>query len=246
MDNVQTQAVTKLHQTKPDITIPLVIPVTSNDKIMEAWNNFNELKLKLLEDKDFVEIQGEKFAKKSTFRKLALAFGISTELIKEERREFKNGFGYEITMKAIAPSGRFMTAMASCHSDERKFNKDSDVRAIAQTRATNRCIADLIGWSAPSAEEMLADMPSEEPVASKDNSEEIDREYIDNMFQDADNEQASAPHSDDLITGKQKNLLISLFYQKISDTAERSRRMDMIDGLSKSDASEVISELLEA
>jgi len=148
-------------------------------------------------------------------------------------------------MKAIAPSGRFMTAMASCHSNERKFNKDSDVRAIGQTRATNRCIADLIGWSAPSAEEMLVDMPNEEPVISKNSSEEIDQEYVNNIFQHTDNDQAS-PSSDDLITGKQKNLLISLFYQKVGDTEERSRRMEMIDGLSKSDASEAISELLEA
>ena len=93
---------------------------------------------------------------------------------------------------------------------------------------------------------MLTDIPNEKPTDSKDNSEEMDHEYFDNMFQEADNEQANVPSNDDLITGKQKNLLMSLFYQKITDTDERSRRMDMIDSLSKSDASEAIGELLEA
>ena len=241
MDNVQTQAVTKLHQTKPAITIPLVMPVTSNDKIMEAWNNFNELKLKLLEDKDFVEIQGKQFAKKSTFRKLALAFGISTEIIKEERRDFKNGFGYEITMKAIAPSGRFMTAMASCHSNEKKFSKDSDVRAIAQTRSTNRCIADLIGWSAPSAEEITSSYPSEEPA--KENV--INQEYMDNVYQDSDSSQVEMTDRDEYaMTEKQRGLIISLINQKIYEPVEREKRLEAIDCYNKGDASEIISELL--
>ena len=238
MDNVQTQAVTKLHQTKPAITIPLVMPVTSNDKIMEAWNNFNELKLKLLEDKDFVEIQGKQFAKKSTFRKLALAFGISTEIIKEERRDFKNGFGYEITMKAIAPSGRFMTAMASCHSNEKKFSKDSDVRAIAQTRSTNRCIADLIGWSAPSAEEITSSYPSEEPA--KENIVEMD-----SMYQGNDSSQVEMTDIDEhTMTEKQRGLIVSLINQKIYEPVEREKRLEAIGCYNKSDASEAISDLL--
>ncbi|MEA1962909.1 MAG: hypothetical protein U9M94_01570 [Patescibacteria group bacterium] len=237
---IQNQAATKLHQAKPILLTPLVVPITSNDKILEAWNNFNDLKLKLLEDSDFISIKGEKYAKKSAFRKLALAFGISTEIMREKRIELKNdGYAYEITMRASSPSGRFMSAVASCHSDERKFNKASDVRAIAQTRATNRSVADLIGWSAPSAEEMMS-----EPMEGTNDKPESMNDFFNKVVCDPNNkpirkEQISKPLSE-----KQRSLLVSLISERVHEPEEREKQLELIDSLSKSEAHEMISEIL--
>ncbi|MDD2785913.1 MAG: hypothetical protein PHS79_03405 [Patescibacteria group bacterium] len=224
MQAVKTAAIhpaVQIHQTKPEVAPPLS-PVADNDQIMRVWNNFNELKLRLLDDNDFVTVGGEKLAKKSAFRKLALAFGISTEIVKEERVTI-NGFdAFLISIKAIAPSGRFMVALGSCYEKERKFNKPSDVRAIAETRATNRSIANLIGWSAPSAEEMIIE---DDPVSSS---------YPD----------AAASPAVDLMTERQKSLLVQLINQRNEDPDERENALGMIEGLSKADASSLISEML--
>jgi len=239
---IQNQTITKLHQAKPILLSPLVVPIASNEKILDAWQNFNELKLKLLEDSDFISIKGEKYAKKSTFRKLALAFGVSTEIMREKRIELKNdGYAYEITMRAFSPSGRFMSAVASCHSDERKFNKTSDVRAIAQTRATNRAIADLIGWSAPSAEEMMS-----EPMDGTNDKPESRNEWFDRVVCNPDNKpiRAKEQNADKPISDKQRSLLVSLISERVHEPEERERQLETIDGLSKSDAHEMISGIL--
>lgn len=48
--------------------------------------------------------------KKSGYRKIALAFGISTEITHQERQDLKDYFVYTVTVKATAPNGRYMTA----------------------------------------------------------------------------------------------------------------------------------------
>ena len=226
----------ELLKTKPTFSV-LVEPVTTNERIIQAWKNFQELKIRLLDDSDFVEIKSERYAKKSAFRKLALAFGLSTEIIKEERRELKNGFAYDMTVKAISPSGRYMIACASCQSNERRFNKESDVRAICETRCTNRSIANLIGWSAPSAEEMLSEAPEE--------ATEVNKEWLNNIFSDEGNKPARKVETDEApITSRQRDLLISLLNQKITDESEREEKISMVDNLSRREASENISELI--
>jgi len=217
------EPVTQFHQTKPKMFEPLLTPVADNDQIIRVWQNFNELKLKLLDDSDFVEVKGEKLAKKSAFRKLALAFGISTEIIQQERITINNQDAYLITVKASAPSGRFMSSVASCHESERKFSKPSDVRAIAETRATNRAIANLIGWAAPSAEEIIADEGGECAPSSD----------------------SVLPREEDQMTARQRKLLEQLIIQRNPDPEERENALAMIeDGLSKSDASSLISSML--
>lgn len=142
----------------------LVKPVLDTQSIIDWWKNYQDLKSKLLQQSDYQTIKDKTYIKKSWFRKLATAFGISIEITKEERKDLKDHnnnsyFIYEITAKAIAPNGRFSTACASCSSNERSFNHpEHDVRATAQTRATNRAISDLIWTWEVSAEEMGHDM----------------------------------------------------------------------------------------
>ena len=213
---------------------PLVAPVSSIDEILGAWNSFKELKYRLLNDTDFAEIRGERYAKKSAFRKLALAFGISVEITREDRLDFKDGsVGYLMTAKASSPNGRSMMACASCHTDEKRFSKASDARAVAQTRATNRGIADLIGWSAPSAEEMASGGEVESTVPApprvRHNVEPHD----------------TPPEPSNGITDRQRGLLVSLIHQKIVDPEEHEEALSLVDSYSKEDASHVISSFLE-
>jgi len=225
---VERAPAVRLQRQPQDASLPLVVPVLENAKILEAWENFEDLKIKLLNDSDFIDIRGDRFAKKSAFRKLAVAFGISCEIVREDRIAFENGIeAHLVTMKAISPNGRFMTACGSCHSNERKFTKPSDVRATAQTRATNRAIADLIGWSAPSAEEVV---------------------YEDHVRDEVVPPEASKPQSgamEGMMTEKQRALLVNLINQQVIVPEERETALENMEGYTKKDASDAIKAFLD-
>lgn len=223
----------ELHRTVYQGEAPLVMPVSSTDDIVRAWNSFKDLKFRLLNDTDFVEIQGQRFGKKSAFRKLALAFGISVEITREDKIELKDGtISYLMTAKSFAPNGRSMMACASCSTDEKRFNKSSDARAIAQTRATNRSIADLIGWSAPSAEEVIGGGEVDPPARMQSRSQRVDG------FQEKPTESGSG------MTDRQRVLLVSLIGQKIPDPEERETALQAINSYNREEASEVISSFI--
>lgn len=157
----------------------IIRPVVSVDQAVEAWNQFQELKRRLLTDDDFVNIGGRKAPRKTAFRKVKVPFGINLRLISEVRRDLDDG-NYEYTAKvcAEAPNGTFAEAESSCSSIEpfgirqaestRKLVKDPNrkvhpemfvfaVRGMAQTRAYNRAISDLVGGLDTSAEELGED-----------------------------------------------------------------------------------------
>lgn len=138
---------------------PIVELATTPDKILAFVKKFEELKMQLLSAKDYQEIGGKKYIKKSGWRMFALAFNLSDEITKEERKQYGEGkdayFVWEVTARATAPNGRYSEATASCASNEKRFaHQEHDVRATAHTRAKNRAIADLIGGGEVSAEEM--------------------------------------------------------------------------------------------
>lgn len=139
---------------------PIVAPVVSPAQAKEAWDNYQALCKALLVGNDYQPIAGKSYKKKSAWRKLATAFNISVEVVKEERKEYtdSNGkpyFVWEVSAKASAMNGRSMSGLGSCASNERTFaHVEHDVRATAETRAKNRAISDLIGAGEVSAEEM--------------------------------------------------------------------------------------------
>jgi len=228
MQNTLTPALNRVVN-QPAIPSLLLKPIASANEIVQAWQDYQELKSKLLSETDYQIAAGKKFIKKSGLRKLATAFGISTDVIKEERKEYKDYFVYEITVKAIAPSNRFATACASCASNERAFaHIENDVRATAQTRATNRAISDLIGGGEVSAEEM--NQPSTETEEYPIN--------IDDYFP-AEPEREIPP-----MTAKQKILLIKLIENKFNDEETRSYHFKEIDSFDIKQASEKIASMI--
>ena len=181
---VQTAPAVAL-QTQPIKPFSLLIqPVADNEQIVLAWENYQELKQKLLNNNDYQPINGRQCIKKSGWRKIQTAFGISDELIKEERKDCDKHFVYEITVKTSAQNGRFAYGVGSCASNERKFaHPEHDVRSTAHTRAKNRAISDLVGGGEVSAEEMIS-YPSEKPAEEN----VISKAYMDKVFQESGNE----------------------------------------------------------
>ena len=215
----------------------LIRPVAQTDEIVAAWQNYQELKGKLLNDNDYQAIQGKRCIKKSGWRKLQTAFGISDELVKEERRDYKGYFSFEVMVKVSAQNGRYAYGVGSCASNERNFSHvEHDTRSTAHTRAKNRAVSDLIGGGEVSAEEMMA--------------ERVDND-IENLAPVTYGRVATAEPTDlsqnwmeNRVTEKQEHLLRSLIIEKVFDESERERELSEISTLTKSEASSAISVLL--
>ncbi len=255
-NNTNTAVITPvLNISKPVFSI-LVKPVASNQEILEAWRLYQELKTKLLTEDDFVKVNGQEFPKKSAYRKLALAFGVSVEITKEKRLEHANNiFAYEITAKAFSPNGRFMMASAACNSNEKRFSKPSDVRATAQTRATNRAISDLLGGIiGTSSDEVISDSnfsPSiYKPFYNDSSNEEVDdcemsKEYFESLFSNKEDDEQESNLNIEPATEKQTALIIKLAEAKCKSEQERSSYLKDLSGISKTKASQYISQLLQ-
>ena len=267
--NITSPAVNKTYEHVNDIHVQplkadsssvMVKPIMSTSQIVEGYKEYEDLKAQLLKPSDYQEIQGKTFIKKSGFRKLATAFWISIEIIKEERRDLKDSnwvpyFVYEITAKAIAPNMRFTTACASCSSNERRFtHADHDVRSTAQTRAVNRSVSDLVwGWEV-SAEEMMSvnntawfsstQHTSSYSTSYSSASSKARTEIVNKPGYASSNANTSSTWSTSPATQAQKSLLIRLVEKKYLDEPTRNDYFKKIEALSKSEASLTIQKLL--
>jgi hypothetical protein len=141
-----------------------VMPLVSPEKAAEQWKLFEALKAKLLNEEDYQTIVGKRYIKRSGFRKIAVYFGISDRILKEDRTEREDGsFFWKIEVEAYAPNGRCCVGVGACDSRERKFaHTEHDVFATAHTRAKSRAISDLVAGGAVSAEEVEAETTANE------------------------------------------------------------------------------------
>ena len=146
------------------ISDALVRPAASVSAIEESFHEYQQLCTRLLTDDDIQHIGGKSFRKKSAWRKLAVAFGVSCEV--RERIYDRDDTGAilraEVIVRATAPNGRYMDGLGVCDVSERKFSKPQhDIPATAMTRATNRACADLFGMGEVSAEEITDEVPQQ-------------------------------------------------------------------------------------
>lgn len=140
-------------------------------------DNYQELVKALLDKSDYQSIGNTDFKKKSAWRKLATAFNISDEIIKEDITRDEDGRIISATfhVKATLPNGRSGIGVGACSifdkirytgqrvdsEDVSNFelrgrfsNAEHDIPSTAHSRAKNRAISDLIGAGDVSAEEM--------------------------------------------------------------------------------------------
>lgn len=161
----------------------LVRPIAAEAEIVEAFNAYQHLCSTLLSADDYQSFSGGKsFRKKSAWRKLAVAMGVSCEIIdRSYERDGGRIIRAEIVVRATAPNGRSWDGLGACDlfekccvqpcskrswnnhtccdancSGARHFsNPQHDLPATAATRATNRACADLFGFGEVSAEEIV-------------------------------------------------------------------------------------------
>ena len=135
--------------------------LVSPEQAKHDWERFLQLKAALLTPDDYQVIQGKQYPRKSAFRKLSVAFGLSDRIVHEERTDKDDGtIMWRVTVEVAHPNGRVCAGVGICHSGERKGGNTSwahlehDVYATAHTRAKNRAIADMVAAGMVSAEEM--------------------------------------------------------------------------------------------
>lgn len=173
----------------------LVEPAADAETTLRAFRAYGKLCDDLLREEDYQSIKGKKFRKKSGWRKLAVAFGVSCELVSRDNERDETGkiVRSEIVVRATAPNGRFMDGLGACDYYERccgpKCNTSHthcpmkrgevcdwshfshpqhDIPATAMTRATNRACSDLFGMGEVSAEEVTDQGESSGPPVSSD------------------------------------------------------------------------------
>ena len=124
---------------------------------VSALKKFLELKEEVLQENDTVMISSKKYIKRSGWRKIALAFNVSTEIISVERDYGSDLKICHVKARAIAPNGRVSEEIASCDSTEFTGNIKFSVHNLetkSATRAINRAISNLVGGGEVSAEEI--------------------------------------------------------------------------------------------
>ena len=151
-----------------NVPIEVLRPVGTNEQIIRAWQDFQALKRILLVDEDFYETRTSEgksklSVRKSGWRKMAVAFGLTDEII-EQGREFDGNeqghWTWRIKVRVYARGGRSTEGVGACSTKERKFaHLEHDTYAMAHTRAKSRAIADMLG----AADQVAEEAPEDEP-----------------------------------------------------------------------------------
>lgn len=170
-----TQAVAVRHQPTGVLT-PIATPVEMEDAMAQYQATVNAV----LDPSDWQGQPGQKgsFVKKSGWRKIAKAFGLSVEIVRSDVERDDEGEPQRaaVVARAIAPNGQAQDGDGYCSVEEKRFsgergNKqklENDLRATATTRAKNRAISDLVGMGEVSAEEIATRGPATLDEASPD------------------------------------------------------------------------------
>ena len=136
--------------------IEVVLPNVEQAK--KAMAQFEQIKKEILSENDTINIQGKKYIKRSGWRKIALAFNISTEIIKIERENIDGKYVVRVTARATAPNHRVSEEVGICDSSEFTGNLKGtyhNIESKAVTRAINRAISNLVGGGEITAEEII-------------------------------------------------------------------------------------------
>jgi hypothetical protein len=152
---------------------PTEIVMPNVQMTIEVMRLFQEIKEKVLDDNDIVIISNKRYIKRSGWRKIALAFNITTEIKEIQREKIDDKYVVRTIARAIAPNGRISEEVGISDSSEFTGNLKGTLHNIeskAVTRAINRAISNLVGGGELSAEEIL-EGPEELSDKKQDNDE---------------------------------------------------------------------------
>jgi len=218
-------------EVKEEQSTTSVIPRPNVEGTVEAMNEFQKLKQKVLNANDTVTISGKQYIKRSGWRKIAMAFNISTEIVQIEREKVDDKtYVVRVIARAKNIGGRVSEEAAVCDSTE--FERGNlqgtlhNIETKAVTRAINRAISNLVGGGEVSAEEIVK------------GPEEV-------VIKDAKETQKEAP--EELITQKQLNYLKNILMkdEQIKQFVEKKLNGRELTKISKAEASDIIDEAVE-
>lgn len=143
-------------------------------EVSEAMSAYQEVMHATLDASDWQGSPGSRgaFVKKSGWRKIAKAFGLSVTRVDDgvERDAEGNPLRAWAIYRAAHSNGQTQDGDGYCSIDESRFSRsggrqklENDLRATATTRAKNRAISDLVGMGEVSAEEVAAASFAPEP-----------------------------------------------------------------------------------
>lgn len=124
---------------------------------LKVFDEFKTAKSKILSPEDFAEVtvkdkktkelKKKKIILKSGWRKIKLFFGISSEILEIRREKDGDKIIYICKARVYTQSGITSEAVGICSSDEpgKASMNEYILSSIAQTRAINKAIADLVG-----------------------------------------------------------------------------------------------------
>lgn len=96
----------------------LVSPVDDIDRVVDLYDQFEEIKEKLLDKEDTTIIQGRPHVNKSGWRKIATAFNLSVEIVEQELWIEDDIVKARVKARATAPNGKVSTEISMCASNE--------------------------------------------------------------------------------------------------------------------------------
>ena len=203
---------------------------------VSALEKFLKLKEEVLQENDTVMISGKKYIKRSGWRKIALAFNVSTEIISVERDYGSDLKICHVKARAIAPNGRVSEEIASCDSTEFQGNIKFSVHNLetkAATRAINRAISNLVGGGEVSAEEI----EQGENVANNGgnqatNGSNVKKNQSGNTDWDAEKKEPASMKQKNFIKSMMENMNLEIDYDSL-DKITKLEAHDMIDKLKK-------------
>jgi len=163
-----------VHTPAPSVLLPV-----EPDEAKHAMRAYQQVTAAILEPSDWQGTPGQRgsFVKKSGWRKIAKAYGLSITLVSQDVDRDENGAPTraQAVMRASHANGQHMDGVGYCSADESRFRSasgrqklENDLRATAATRAANRAISDLVGYGQVSAEEIGDDTPAAAPMELAD------------------------------------------------------------------------------
>lgn len=156
-EDVEESEVVDVDNSSDDMPVPddentLVQPVENVDAVVEVYDQFEEIKDKLLDrEADITNISGNYHINKSGWRKISTAFNLSLETLSTQRVVEDGVVKYIVTSRAVAPNGKSTTGSGVCASNESNFMRklvDADAgREKAEQEADNPDNVLLVdGW----------------------------------------------------------------------------------------------------
>lgn len=107
-----------------DNRIGVVKPVTDDlSEVEESYQSFKMVKSTLLDAQDISKINKKPHINKSGWRKIATAFGVSTNVTSKERSQEDGIVKWTIIARAEAPNGQAANGVGMCASNESNFTE---------------------------------------------------------------------------------------------------------------------------